>query len=150
MDLILWRHAEAKDGLPDEGRPLTAKGEKQAADMAAWLLPRLPNGVRILVSPALRAQQTARALDRDFVTMPEIGVGAEAASILAAAGWPGAGGAVLVVGHQPVLGQVAALLMAETDASWSLKKGAVWWFSHRLRDGRAETVLRLAISPEFL
>ena len=150
MDLILWRHAEAEDGLPDEGRALTAKGERQAVAMAAWLSPRLPDGVRILVSPALRAQQTARALSKDLVTMPEIGVGAEVVSILAAAGWPGAGGAVLMVGHQPVFGQVAAQLMAGANAPWSLKKGAVWWFSHRLRDGRAETVLRLAMAPEFL
>jgi len=33
MDLILWRHADAEDGVPDSGRKLTAKGEKQARQM---------------------------------------------------------------------------------------------------------------------
>ena len=150
MDLILWRHAEAEDGQPDGERVLTAKGEKQAAAMAAWLKPRLPDATRILVSPAQRAQQTARALARDFVTAPEVGVGVSAGSLLAAAGWPEGGEAVLVVGHQPTLGEVAAQLMAGVDTTWSLKKGAVWWFSHRLRDGQPETVLRLVMAPEFL
>ena len=34
MELILWRHAEAEMGEPDEGRALTAKGHKQAWKMA--------------------------------------------------------------------------------------------------------------------
>ena len=28
MDLILWRHAEAEEGLPDLSRKLTARGQK--------------------------------------------------------------------------------------------------------------------------
>ena len=58
MDLILWRHADAEPGEPDLGRRLTAKGIKQAERMAGWLDRRLPDGCRILVSPADRAQQT--------------------------------------------------------------------------------------------
>jgi phosphohistidine phosphatase len=54
MDLILWRHAEAEDGFPDQGRKLTEKGEKQAAKMAAWLKAHLPEEVRIIVSPTTR------------------------------------------------------------------------------------------------
>ena len=30
MDLILWRHADAEPGEPDDQRRLTAKGKKQA------------------------------------------------------------------------------------------------------------------------
>jgi phosphohistidine phosphatase len=37
MELILWRHAEAEDGIPDMARELTSKGKKQAKHMAAWL-----------------------------------------------------------------------------------------------------------------
>ena len=150
MDMILWRHAEAEDGQPDDQRGLTPKGEKQAAAMAAWLGPRLPDDTRSMVSPASRSQDTAKALTKDFVTAPEVGVGASAGSVLSATGWPRAGGAVLVVGHQPALGEVAALLLSGTEGTWSLKKGAVWWFTYRIREEQAETVLRLAISPEFL
>jgi phosphohistidine phosphatase len=42
MDLILWRHAEAEDGLPDLERRLTPRGQKHAARIAQWLLQRLP------------------------------------------------------------------------------------------------------------
>ena len=62
MDLILWRHAEALDeseGMEDLQRPLTSRGEKQAARMAAWLDRQLPAGVRVICSPARRTEQTA-------------------------------------------------------------------------------------------
>ncbi|MEP7073702.1 MAG: histidine phosphatase family protein, partial [Nitrosospira sp.] len=103
MELILWRHAEAEDGVPDSARKLTDKGLKQAQVMAEWLKPRLPKNTRIIVSPTKRTQQTAAALGDDYETAKEIGTSASAKSILAAAGWPDAKGAVVVVGHQPTL-----------------------------------------------
>ena len=59
--MILWRHAEAQDGFPDEARVLTPKGMRQAERMAAWLAPRI-EGARLLASPAARAVGTAAAL----------------------------------------------------------------------------------------
>ena len=150
MDLILWRHAEAEPGEPDLGRRLTSKGLKQAERMAAWLEPRLPDTTRILVSPAARSQQTALALGRKFKTVDEIAPGAGAAAVLAAAGWPDGRETVLVVGHQPTLGEVAAKLLSGSAASWSLKKGAVWWLSNRNRDGDSGIVLKLAIGPDLI
>lgn len=150
MDLILWRHAEAEDGIPDRTRKLTAKGERQAELMASWLRERLPKGARIIVSPAKRAQQTAVALSGKFETLREIDVGASVPALLAAAGWPDAKGAVLVVGHQPTLGQAAALLLGGDDALWSVKKGAVWWFSSRVRQEETQVVLRAVMAPDLL
>lgn len=149
MDLILWRHADAEEGFPDEARKLTDKGEKQAARMAAWLGPRLPREVGILASPAKRAQQTAAALGREFETSAEVGPGASAPSLLAAAGWPDAGGTVIVVGHQPTLGRAAALLLSGAEADWSVKKGGIWWFSNRVRPDEPQTVLRAVMAPEL-
>jgi len=150
MDLILWRHADAEDGVPDTARKLTSKGEKQAKQMAAWLKSHLPKDARVLVSPARRAQQTAQALTDDFQTVKEIGVGADATAILVAAGWPDAKGAVVIVGHQPTLGRVAALLLAGAEEDWGVKKGGVWWLSNRVRQDERQTVLRAVMSPEFL
>lgn len=150
MDLILWRHAEAEEGLQDELRALTKKGEKQAVEMAGWLKRQLPDNARILVSPARRARQTADALKREYALAPQVGTGASFSDLLAAAGWPDGGGTVVVVGHQPTLGQVAAHLLAGGDESWSIKKGAVWWFGCRNRENEHETVLKAAMSPEFL
>ena len=129
MDLILWRHAEAEDarGNDDLGRALTERGRKQAERMAAWLGPRLPATTRIIASPALRCQQTVAALGRSVSTVDAIGPGAGAQAVLDAADWPDAGGAVLVVGHQPTLGESAARALGAGDEHCRLRKGAVCW-----------------------
>jgi phosphohistidine phosphatase len=150
MDLILWRHAEAEPGEPDMGRRLTAKGHKQAERVAAWLEVRLPDSCRILASPADRAQQTALALKRKFKVVPEIAPGAGVAAVLAAASWPDARDPVLIVGHQPTLGQVAAFLLSGEDVSWSVRKSAVWWLTNRVRDQGNAVVLKVVIGPDFV
>jgi phosphohistidine phosphatase len=148
MDLILWRHADAADGVPDQARELTAKGIKQSAKIAAFLQQHLPDQLRILVSPAVRTQQTATALTSHFTLAPTLSPGATAEAVLHAARWPDSGGTVLVVGHQPTLGEVAAQLLGCKDTSLSIKKGALWWFSGR--EGSDQVTLRLVITPDFL
>jgi phosphohistidine phosphatase len=150
MQLILWRHAEAVEGVPDMARALTKKGQKQAEDMAAFLHSHLPPNTSILVSPARRTQQTAQALNRPFITEPDIAPGCSPQAILQAANWPNEDHCVLIVGHQPALGAAAGLLMTGQRQYWSVKKGAVWWFDRRERDGDPQTILQLAISPDFL
>lgn len=145
-ELLLWRHADAEDGIPDSGRALTKKGLKQARQVALWLKLRLPQGCLILVSPAMRAQQTAAALDLPCTTEPRIGVHASVADIMAAADWPQRKSAVLVVGHQPTLGRVAASLLAGEQADWPVRKGALWWFSNRA----GVTMLRAVIGPDLV
>jgi phosphohistidine phosphatase len=150
MDLILWRHAEAEDGTPDAKRQLTERGRKQARQVARWLKKRLPSGARILVSPAVRAVQTAEALELPYEEQPKLGAGATAAGILGAAGWPRTGSTVVIVGHQPTLGRAAALLLTGDAADWSVRKGALWWFTRRVRNGAAETVLRAVVAPDLV
>ena|SRR5215813_4430610 len=148
MDLILWRHADAEEGYPDLARALTAKGHKQAAAIAKWLRPRLPKGTLILVSPATRARQTADTLTSEYQTVEEIGPGASAQALLKAAGWPDAKQAVLLVGHQPALGEAAASVLCDEPQEWQMKKGAVWWFTHP--DHGGAVILRAAISPDLV
>ena len=155
-DLLLWRHAEAEPAgvhLPDLKRRLTVHGEKQARTVAIWLRERQPKHLHILVSPAERCQQTAHALAQRFEMETKIGPTAGASEIMQASGWPLGGPhrhAVLVVGHQPALGRLAALLLCGQEADWTIKKGALWWFSGRTREGRTETVLRAVIAPEMV
>ena len=145
MDLILWRHADAEGGRPDSARKLTERGGDQARRVAAWLKPRLPRGCEVLVSPAARAQQTALALGMAFVTSPAVGTDARAGDIIAAAQWPARSGAVLIVGHQPTLGRVAAMLLSGAEADWDFGKGALWWLHHN--DG--ETTLFAVVDPQI-
>lgn len=153
MDLILWRHAEAEDaaaGLSDDKRRLTSRGEKQARDVAKWLRPRMGKKFRILVSPTARTQQTAHALALPFEIETKIAPGASPEDLIAATDWPAPSGVVVLVGHQPTLGQLAARLMTGAETDWNIKKGAVWWFSHRNRDGVERVQLRAVVNPDML
>ncbi|MDE2360110.1 MAG: histidine phosphatase family protein, partial [Betaproteobacteria bacterium] len=71
-------------------------------------------------------------------------------AILDAANWPDARESVLVVAHQPTLGLVASLLLSGQQAWWSVRKGAVWWFSNRAGDEGSGVVLRAVIGPDYL
>ena len=151
MDLILWRHAEAqllREGQDDMQRSLTPKGERQAKRMAEWLNQRLPESTRILVSPAVRTQQTAQALERRFKTVVTLAPECSADDLLKAARWPESNEPVLIIGHQPTLGIVAARLLAGAALPWSVKKGAVWWLSLRERDGIAQVTLQSVQGPD--
>ena len=152
MDLILWRHAEAEDEAPngdDLQRPLTARGEKQAGRIAGWLDRQIVDGVRILCSPALRCEQTVLPLGRKYKLREELAPGATPEAVLAAAQWPDAKQAVLIVGHQPTLGETAAKLLG-IKQELAIRKGAVWWFRSRDRGGEAQTVLVAALSPDMV
>lgn len=149
MNLILWRHAEAEEGYPDMDRKLTEKGHAQAKQVGQWLLARLPEATRILVSPAHRTQQTAKALDRKFTTIAELAPGAEATVLLAAAGWPDGSNTVLIVGHQPTLGRLVRFLLCGEEGDFSIKKGQAIWLSNRQRAGQAEVTLNAAITPDL-
>ena len=157
MDLILWRHAEAEDGSPDDRSPsldldrsLTQRGEKQAARMAVWLDRQLPEGARILVSPARRCEQTALALGRKYKTRTELLPDATPAQLLDLVQWPGSKYPTLVIGHQPMLGQTLANLLGLRETECAVKKGALWWLRTRNREGQSQTVVVTVQSPEVL
>lgn len=160
MDLILWRHAEAHDhpdplqgrqgDAKDLARRLTPRGEKQAARMAAWLDRQLPAAARVLCSPAQRTEQTALALGRKFKIRDELAPEGDPLALLELAQWPHGKLPVVVVGHQPTLGQVIARLLGLAEEECPVRKGAVWWLRQRERDGLVQTVLVTVQTPELL
>ena len=153
MELILWRHAEAhdaKEGQDDLERALTPRGEKQAARMSAWLERQLPQGLRVVSSPARRTEQTAQALGRKYKLRAELLPDGTPTDLLELVQWDKGNGAVLVVGHQPLLGQTAAHLLGLGQEACSVRKGAVWWLRRRQRLEHNQTVLMAVMCPEFL
>lgn len=150
MDLILWRHADAEPGIPDLERKLTAKGVKQAERVGKWLNQQLPDTAKILASPAERAQETAQGLSRKFKTVTALGPSTTPAAVLAAVNWPNGQETVVVVGHQPVLGRIAALLVSGYESEWAIKKGALWWLTSRSRESDADVAVRCVIGPDFV
>ncbi len=158
MDLILWRHAEAQDGpggvLPqparDQASSLPPPGDKQAFRMAGWLDRQLPEGARIFTSPARRCEQTALALGRKYKVRTELAPGASPAQLLELVQWPLSKSPILVIGHQPTLGQTIAQLLGLPASDCPVKKGALWWLRSRDRDGHIQTVVVTVQSPEVL
>jgi phosphohistidine phosphatase len=153
MDLILWRHAEAVDPAPGEldmHRRLTPRGEKQSARVAAWLDRQLPDVARIWASPSKRTQQTAQALERKFKTSDLLSPGCSAEQLLELVQWPHGKGCVLVVGHQPTLGQTLASLLGLKESECAVRKGALWWLRFRERETGDKTLVVTVQSPEFL
>ncbi|MDP2678942.1 MAG: phosphohistidine phosphatase SixA [Rhodoferax sp.] len=149
MDLILWRHAEAQEwtqGCNDMARRLTSRGEKQAKRMAGWLDRQLPENTRILVSPAVRTEQTANALGRKFKIRPELAPDSTVAQLLELVQWSPGKGTVLVIGHQPTLGRTIAELIGLQASEFPVKKGAVWWLHKR----QQETLVLTVQSPDLL
>jgi phosphohistidine phosphatase len=148
--LILWRHADAEDGPVDMARALTPKGIKQAQRVGQWLARKLPANCRILSSPAQRALQTAQAIGRKFMIVNTLAPNADPETLLLAANWPNSQEPVLLVGHQPTLGQVAALLLAENEQDWNVRKANVWWIGQRGEAAHPKTYLKMVTSPEFI
>lgn len=150
MELILWRHADAEAGSDDAQRELTDKGRRQAARMGKWLRNQISQNWQILASPARRAQQTVAALGRPFETRLALDVGATSRAMLRETQWPDGAANVIVVGHQPALGQVASLLLSGVDGNLPFKKGGIWWFSTRIEESEMGIVLKAVISPDVL
>ena len=120
MQLYLVRHAEAASGDPDELRPLTQEGRAAARELAQRLA---AEGVRpdaVLTSPLLRARETAAELARPAGLEAEpddrLAPGASPEDVRAAAGERGQ--IVVVVGHQPDCGKIAAALIGGAEPAF--------------------------------
>ena len=149
MELILWRHAEAADTIPDMARALTHKGRRQAQVMADWMTSQLSGPVRVIASPATRTQQTARALHLPVEVLQEIDPNASADALLAATGWPDGHGVVILVGHNPAISELAARLAGKDAAALSLGCGAAFWYASRDK-GAPQLMLKTAMTPALL
>ena len=112
MRIYLVRHAEAAPGQPDAQRRLTPAGLEQARRVADRLAAAEPLPDAVLHSPLVRARETAELIAAPLGIQPEpddrLAPGATADSVRAAA--VGRGEAVVVVGHQPDCGEIAAEL----------------------------------------
>jgi phosphohistidine phosphatase len=153
MDLILWRHAEAHEAAPGEddmSRSLTPRGERHAIRMAQWLERQLPEGTRILCSPAKRTEQTVMALGRKYKLSSAITPQGTADMLLTAAQWPTSKNTVLVIGHQPILGEAISIVLGFQKPECSVKKGSVWWLRSRLRHEGDQSILVTVQSPDML
>jgi phosphohistidine phosphatase len=112
MRLYLVRHAEAAAGEPDELRPLTTAGRETARALGKQLAADGVHPDVVLSSPLLRARETAaeiaKATGAEAEADERLAPGAGADDVRAAIA--GRGDTVVVVGHQPDCGRVAAAI----------------------------------------
>jgi phosphohistidine phosphatase len=110
--LFVIRHADAAPGEPDELRSLTREGRAQAQALGEQLAVAGVRPDTILTSPLLRARETGDALAAALGCASEasdaLAPGATAEGVRAEA--TGRGETVVVVGHQPDCGRIAAAL----------------------------------------
>ncbi len=155
-NLILWRHAEAeihsKSGA-DFDRVLTKSGHKDAAKMAKWLNRHLPINTTVFCSPATRCLQTAAALQ----ALSSIKV--EVADFLSVDSTPemiatkisndDSSQTILIIGHQPNLGELITKLLGMNEGACAVTKGAVWWLRQRMNKGVMQTYLHAVKHPNL-
>lgn len=116
MRLYLVQHGQALSGEIDPARPLSAAGEADVRAMAAFLAGRALAIARIVHSGKLRARQTAELLSGAFASPCSVGERSglnpnDPPEPLAAelADWRDD---TMLVGHQPFMGRLVALLVA--------------------------------------
>jgi len=123
--VILMRHAKsswAEPGLDDHVRPLNDRGRRDAPRIGQWLdrEGHLPDAA--LVSTAARTQATWAGLGSAFAEVPvilrddiyEAPPGSLLAALRAA---PPEAACVLMLGHNPGIGALARILLAEPPAT---------------------------------
>ena len=156
-EIIFWRHAEAHEadaGQNDLDRKLTVKGQRQAERVAFWLDRNLPQQCKVFVSEAKRAQQTARSLPRKHKTLAELNPNAAPHDVLAAVGWGSHTEPIVLIGHQPWIGECIHWLLMDATAPLAVRKGAVWWLQSRSTSKETgadpEVIVRAVCTPELL
>ena len=137
MNLYIIRHAWAGQygdpNWPDDAqRPLTKKGRKRFAAMAAVLSGRGLAPSLIATSPMVRCHQTAQTLAEALGNSPQVidrdellPHGDLESLIKWTAEQSGEHSEIAWVGHAPDVGQLAAALIGQAGASIRFAKGAV-------------------------
>jgi phosphohistidine phosphatase len=118
--LVILRHAKAQRpaDMADADRPLTQRGHADSAAAGAWLAARGYGPDLVLCSPAKRTRQTWRGISVALAGSPEpevrfeselyFGSVEDALELVRQA--PEAGATVLLIGHNPGVSMLSALL----------------------------------------
>lgn len=134
QELILLRHAEAvpiETAGDDQQRPLSARGEQEAQAAGLWLSAHGIRPERVLYSPTRRTDETTRlALTAiDSAPVPQMAseiYDASPGELLALLDQHGDAGTVMLVGHNPGIERLVALLVeGRSDEFRGMPPGAL-------------------------
>ena len=159
INLFIWRHAEAEDSSPDMARPLTARGQRDAARVAKALAKQLDERACIVCSPAQRARETVAPLvartSLEPAIDPRLAPGGDVDDVLdvleeTIRACSEDGPTIVLVGHQPWCGQLARRLLTDGAGDMGFKKASAWWLVRRSRDGGAEWTMKSVFDPDLV
>jgi phosphohistidine phosphatase len=129
MRLILMRHAKSSwsdPAQPDIDRPLNKRGQRDAPEIGRWLHEKGYRPEKALVSSAVRTKETWSKLAETMGSCPaefqERLYHATAATMLHALRAADGCSCVLMLGHQPGIGEFADRLLAEPPADPEFQK----------------------------
>jgi len=170
--VVLFRHGPAGRSDPkrwpdDRERPLTPRGEKRTRQAATGLYRILressPERIEVWTSPLVRARQTAKrvadavgeAKPPEPVVVAALAPGGSTRSLLerlstTAAGEKNDGLVVILVGHEPDLGQVVAELLVGVTGALPLKKAGACAVSFEVVPRRHAGTLEWFVPPRLL
>jgi phosphohistidine phosphatase len=155
-ELYFLRHADAGDPEawtgPDEARPLSGKGEKQARRLGKLLGDVGFKPDAVISSPKVRARQTAEiladALDVSVELDERLGGGLDAVAIEAILFDAGEPRRPVLVGHDPDFSELAAWIGGAVDLP--LKKGAFVRIDTVRPISRGSGTVRWLVPPDLL
>jgi phosphohistidine phosphatase len=130
MQLYILRHADAEtDAATDDARTLSEKGEEQAREVARFCRSQGIQPEVIFASPLIRAQQTAKPVAKELgievTTARWLACGARPEGILAELAPYGEAAAVMLVGHEPDLGNLIAHMLGAASGSIHVRKASL-------------------------
>lgn len=154
MHVLLIRHAIAEERKdfqqmeqPDTERPLTGKGIKKMQQNIAGLHNMVPYINHVLVSPLVRAQQTADILleaypEAQRTTLTALApLGSNNSVLLYLQQHERSSHTIALVGHEPDLGELGTWLLSGHPDTWlPLKKGSACMlvFENEVAEGLAD------------
>lgn len=133
-ELILLRHAEAvpiENAPDDQQRPLSARGEEEARAAGVWLAGHGARPDRVLCSPARRTHETAQLALAAIDSAPSTQLAdeiydASPGELLALLDQHGDAHTVMLVGHNPGIERLVALLVeGRSDEFRGMPPGAL-------------------------
>lgn len=149
MNFLVWRHADAAPGEPDELRQLTPLGIQQAKLISTWIKKNVPGPYKVFGSSALRASQTASYFGEPYEYVDDFGYmkdSATASAVLKYANWPLADVTTIFVGHQPTVGRINSVLHSGFEQDSNMEGGSLWWFTSDHDNKNQLAMLKTVIS----
>ncbi len=160
MKLLLVRHAIAEEadafiaaGGTDALRPLTEIGRKKMRKGANRLRSQMRSIDLLACSPLLRARETADIIARVFgevpvIERPELDYRYPPEAVLAWLAQGPADGWVVAVGHEPQLGLLSGLLLADDPRPLiAFRKGGLALIEFNGRPAAGEGILHWVLTP---